>query len=57
MPLFDRARERFLRRVFRQIEVAQHANERGEYSPELFTIEALDTSGSVVHRHVRPMAG
>src|SRR5260370_554196 len=53
MPLFDRARERVLRRVFRQVEIAEHANERGEYSPELLAIETLDTGGSVIHRQTR----
>jgi hypothetical protein len=57
MPLFDRARERVLRRVFREIEVAKNPNERGEYSSELLAIEALDALGGVVHRHIRPMAG
>ncbi len=53
MPLFDRARERVLRRVFRQVKITQHANERGEYSPELLAIEMLDTGGSVIHRQTR----
>ena len=57
MPLFDRARKRFLRRVFREIEVAEHADESREYSPELLTVEALDTGGGVIHRHIHPMAG
>ena len=56
-PLFHRARERILGRVFREVEVAQHANQRGEYSPELVAIEALDSGGCVVHRQTRPMAG
>src|SRR5579863_389170 len=53
MPLLDRARESLLRRIFRQIEISEHANERRKYSPELLAIKSFDPGGSVIHRQAK----